>query len=356
MSYFGYVGLKDENGAAYGVKHVNYKPRVSSMPYLYDIAENNVSGHSVWEKIGYGATSGTTTKDIWSYSDATINLPTGATAMEVYTNSAQDRANSIFNGTDDGGSTVTLVDSTKNFNAGTPVLVGDLIVLAKSTAPAYGYVTAVTNNTTLAVAGGFSDGLTANGKTYNIIKIATYSGAHAVLIKYLTTAYAEKSEIILLGGLSTGVDLVNTDVFRINSCRVISCGSGGTAAAAIQVWDADGSAPVYTYITAGYTRARNTLYTVPAGKVLYITQFSAGYATSANQVHNARVILRVTQNDGFKVNHFQAHAELLCVNNSIPVEIISPIRVVAGATLKVTAVPTANGQVTTVMRGWIETV
>lgn len=33
------TGLVDENGLPYGVKHVNNKPRVSSVDYLYDILE-----------------------------------------------------------------------------------------------------------------------------------------------------------------------------------------------------------------------------------------------------------------------------------------------------------------------------
>jgi hypothetical protein len=40
------VKLIDESGVAYGVKHVQNKPSVSSMPYTYDISEGNVSGHT----------------------------------------------------------------------------------------------------------------------------------------------------------------------------------------------------------------------------------------------------------------------------------------------------------------------
>lgn len=42
--------LIDELGTSYGVKHVANKPRVSAMPYLYDIAEGNVTGHVSWDK------------------------------------------------------------------------------------------------------------------------------------------------------------------------------------------------------------------------------------------------------------------------------------------------------------------
>ena len=52
MSYFSSIKFKDENGVPYGIKHINNKPRVSSMPYLYDISEGNVPVHEAWSKIG----------------------------------------------------------------------------------------------------------------------------------------------------------------------------------------------------------------------------------------------------------------------------------------------------------------
>ncbi len=54
MAYFASVKLKDENGVPYGVRHIDNKPRISSMPYLYDIAEGNVPNHEPWSKLGVG--------------------------------------------------------------------------------------------------------------------------------------------------------------------------------------------------------------------------------------------------------------------------------------------------------------
>ena len=354
MSYFAAVKLIDDSSAAYGVKQVSGKPRVSAMPYLYDIAEGNVSGHTAWEKIGYTALSSTTTKDVWSGS-GNITLPTGATAMEVYTAEAADAGTSLHSGTDTtGGSTTTLEKDTENFSTNTAV--GDLVIVdAAGAVPEYGFITEVTSNTKITFSGGLSSGGSgASRSTYNIIDVSATAGVHAVIVKYLTTAYAEKSEIVVCGGATTGVDLVNEDVFRVNSMRAISAGSGGGAAGAIQLWDDDGSAPIYTYITAGYTRARNSLYTVPASKTLYITQLSAGYSTTANQVKTARIILRAMQNDGFKTNVFQALAEVNSTNTYNSVEFTMPLKIVAGVTLKFTAVPTDSGSAVTVARGWLE--
>lgn len=45
--------LVDENGVPYGVKQIDGKPRISSMPYLYDIAEGNVADHTAIRIFGY---------------------------------------------------------------------------------------------------------------------------------------------------------------------------------------------------------------------------------------------------------------------------------------------------------------
>jgi len=52
--------LIDEAGTPYGVKHVSNKPSVSCMPYLYDIAEGSVAGHTAFAKLGYNGDVGAT--------------------------------------------------------------------------------------------------------------------------------------------------------------------------------------------------------------------------------------------------------------------------------------------------------
>jgi hypothetical protein len=54
-----YTGLLDENGDPYGVKQIDGKPRTSSMPYSYDIAEGNVSGHEAIRIFGHNDNIGT---------------------------------------------------------------------------------------------------------------------------------------------------------------------------------------------------------------------------------------------------------------------------------------------------------
>ena len=82
MSYFAAHKLIDENGTAYGVKHVSNKIRTSSMPYLYDIAEGNVSGHVAWAKFGFNADVDNTEETVWEPGGAYV-WPSAAMQMSV---------------------------------------------------------------------------------------------------------------------------------------------------------------------------------------------------------------------------------------------------------------------------------
>lgn len=79
----------DETGTAYGVKHINNKPRVSAMPYLYDIAEGNVTNHSSFSLFGYNGDVDVGTEDLIS-AGASYTFPAAEMQMEVVSSSAND--------------------------------------------------------------------------------------------------------------------------------------------------------------------------------------------------------------------------------------------------------------------------
>jgi hypothetical protein len=89
--------LIDEEGYAYGVKHINNKPRVSAMPYTYDIAEGNVADHLTWSKIGFHAAISTSELDMmpWAAAGAgfgwTYPFPTSALTMTIVSDSVEDK-------------------------------------------------------------------------------------------------------------------------------------------------------------------------------------------------------------------------------------------------------------------------
>lgn len=84
------VQLIDEAGAPYGVKQIGNKIRISSMPYLYDIAEGNVPLHTPYSKLGYNGDVGNTEEDIITQGGVYSWIAAGGVALEVVSDSADD--------------------------------------------------------------------------------------------------------------------------------------------------------------------------------------------------------------------------------------------------------------------------
>lgn len=356
---FKHLGLIDTTTGAYN-KFVNGKIRTSSMPYLYDIAEGNVAEHVRFSKIGFlPSLTANVNTDVWSYSPTqpVYLFPTTAMGMEVLSsNNVDDIAVSIKSGTSTGGSTTTLVDTGVDFTAATAVAVGDCVILDKAgTTPEYGFVTAVATNT-LTLAGGFSMGGTGSGRTYTVIDDSANIGAHAVEIFYLDGSFTEKREIVILNG-TTVVPTVNLNLFRINSFRVIATGTNRIPTGNLTLRHLNDT-PVYSYITAGFNRARNAMYTVPAGKVLYVTDFNGGYATTGNaNKEYARITTRanVDPSTGFKTDSiFYPFTDAVCQNTTINTQLSIPTALPATTDIKLSVIASATGIVVTTLRGWIE--
>ena len=91
MSKFGYVGFKDENGSPYGIKHSNNKPRVSNTPFLYDIAQGNISGHLNVFCNGYNPDVDNTEEHLWPVGGL-YSFPSSAIQMQVVSTNANDAA------------------------------------------------------------------------------------------------------------------------------------------------------------------------------------------------------------------------------------------------------------------------
>jgi len=89
MIYKNPVQFLDQNDVPYGIKHVGNKPRVSAMPYLYDIAEGNVANHDVFRILGYNGDVGATAEDLWEVGGAYV-FPTAGMGMEVVSSSVED--------------------------------------------------------------------------------------------------------------------------------------------------------------------------------------------------------------------------------------------------------------------------
>ncbi len=184
---------------------------------------------------------------------------------------------------------------------------------------------------------------------------ATGSGARAVLIYYLDSAGTEHSEIVTMTG-TVPVNTVATDIYRINYFYIYTFGGSTGAAGTITVKDITGTT-TYALISAGYTRGRNIVYTVPKGKVLYITSIacSAGYKTSGKTV---RFTLQATYDPVLNVllspTYFIPDAEIVLMDNAYQKELEIPIRFPALADIKVSVIGETLAQCTCALRGWLE--
>lgn len=108
------------------------------------------------------------------------------------------------------------------------------------------------------------------------------TGVRTVLITYLDSTYATKTETITMTGKTPALTTA-TDILRVNCIMTVTAGSGGCAAGTIDLRDlAESDTPIYARIDAGANRARHSAYTVPLNYEMYIQQmtYSAVAATS----------------------------------------------------------------------------
>lgn len=187
----------------------------------------------------------------------------------------------------------------------------------------------------------------------NTADIPGGAGATQVTIEYLDINFVTKWTTVLLSG-TTPVNTSVSDIYRINSFRVTQTGANGRPTGNISLTSVGGGT-TYSYITALYTRARNSCYCVPAGKTLYIVQATFGYGYSVNQTHYARLWLRANQNQGAKVSGiFYPFAEVTSQSGTVPIIFESPLKFVEKVDIQVGGLATTSGIANCVLRGWLE--
>lgn len=288
-----------------------------SKSFLKNIALGLYPNIKSWSKIGYTPTVNSTESDIWSKAGLYGNsglFPAAAVQMEITEIAGGENTNdigTIIRGSrsvpitsDAGGSTTTLLDADVDFGAGggTAVVAGDILLLDPSgtvspNIPEWGYITTAAAHT-LTCARGFSSGGTGATRKYLVISSAL-TGALVMKVDYLTNTYLERTLLIPTNGTTPVLTLNDagaalSDLYRINSFRVIATGSTAKTAESWQIQTVGGGAgTIWSYIAKGYTRGRNAMYTVPANKTLYLTEWNVGWAVpNANKIQSARLFIR----------------------------------------------------------------
>jgi hypothetical protein len=328
---------------------------VQNQTYTQAIAEGDIAGHASWSKIGF--TSGliaNAESDVWSRGSSYI-YPTTGQVMKIISTANSDRGVTFLSsvGVVTSGGTATSL----SYASGTGVAVGDCVVLDKAAVvPEWGYVTAVLSGNVIAVSGGFSEGGSANSRTYQIVDVSATSGVQVIKIDYLDSDYAEKVELVVTEG-SGYATTVGSDLFRVNSFRAVAAGVTNAAQGNISI-GSSGLVNTYSYINAGYTRARNCAYTVPAGKTVYVTgvMMSFGY-TASNAIHYCRIYTRANREPSTGMltgSIFYPYSEVVVTNSMAYTELTTPTRLMAKTDIKVSAVASVAGLATVALRGWIE--
>jgi hypothetical protein len=181
---------------------------------------------------------------------------------------------------------------------------------------------------------------------------AAGTGAYTVTVYYLTTGYVEKNVTVTMNG--TAAVTIATDIFRIQNVRVITTGTANTAIGNLTI--ASGG-QTYGYISAGRTRARQCIWTVPTGKTLYITQIAFSCAQqAASKYVRFTTKANVDNLSGAILQRglFSPYNEIALNNTAYYRELNPPTKLPATTDLKVTALSDATAVGTCALRGWIE--
>jgi hypothetical protein len=345
----------------------------SAASFYNNITLGRYSNIVPWSKIGYSPTVNTTESDVWSKAGLYGNsglFPATAVQMEIVGSENTNDIGTIIKGSrttpvtsDAGGSTTTLYDADGAFTSATAVAAGDCLILDPSgTTPEWGYVTSVTADT-LTCEGGFSSGGVGTTRKYLVIDYSAHTGAQVLKVDYLDSTYAQKTIILPTNG-TTAVTTLNdagtalSDLFRIQSFRMIAAGSGKKCSGNWQIQTVSGGT-VWSYITLGFTRARNTVYTVPANKTLYIVQWNVGWSSpNDTKVQTARFYTRANVEPATMFNTgnvFFPYTEV-CISNQ-QTEITFPIttKLPQKSDMKVSALALTGGSgpATSVLRGFL---
>ena len=261
-------------------KFADGKIRVSAMPYTYDIVEGNISGHSVWSKIGFNSDI-QTVEEIVSPQGGAYVFPTEKQHMHIVSSSVED-------------------DPSK----------GDL-----------------------------SPG----------------TGAYTITIYYLDDAWVEKSETVTLNGQGV-VETAAQDIYRIQNIRVATTGTGLKAAGNISVKN-HAETITYGYVAASNTRQRQMVWTVPAGKTLYIAQANIYCIhTAANKV--GTMTLRASYDDklGARLTNgiMMPYAEAVLADTPLPVTYTVPKKFTEKVDIVVVGKSTGTASMAIAMAGWTE--
>lgn len=346
---------------------------IGRLSYPEAIAKGLVTGASSWSKIGFTSTLGATELDIAPWTAGPYVFPTVEKEMTLVSSAGGDEDNgaagqitayTITAGADQGsgytaGDILTITQGGATIGTIKVLTIGAGGEVATSELHTCGLDYSVANDLPTTY-GGAGTGCLVN---ITAVSAAASTGARTVTLYYLDDDYVERTATIVLNG-NTPVKVQNpagtvvTNIFRVQNMRVATTGTGMVPVGNLTL--ANGGV-TYGYISLGKTRQRQAVWTVPTGKVLYITDitFSCSNLSAATSKY-ARFTTRATFDDKAgavtQAGLFMPFHEMALVNEPLHKILIPPTKLIATVDLKVSAISNDTNVVATcALRGWTET-
>jgi hypothetical protein len=101
------------------------------------------------------------------------------------------------------------------------------------------------------------------------------------------------------------------------------------------------------------------MYTVPAGKSLYVVAWHGGFGTSGKASNEyARITTRANVDPSTKFNTgkmFYPYTDIISSSENVEMELQVATKLPAKTDIKVSAIASEVGIITVVLRGWLET-
>lgn len=321
---------------------------VCNMPEGWAIAQGFLQNHQGFRAYGYDSSiaSGMPYTDVTGSAVTNVTLLTTATNLEVVSTSANDAATLITSGTSTGGSTTTLIDTGKNF-VSLGVVAGDVIL--NDTSDALGVV--VTRDSATQLTFTTVADATFSGIAYRIAR-TTGTGAGIVEHHGLDANWVERSEFIIMNGVTPVACTIPT--IRSNNLHVMNVGTNLASVGDIKLRIA-GAGAQQNFIGNGGNMSLQCHYTVPTGKVAYITSWHGG--SSGNKP--LRIVLHVQADflsKAYMPGVFHIHDVIVANNTDTQHKFDLPIKVPARASMKVSAsvIGTGTGECGCGIEYWLE--
>jgi len=178
------------------------------------------------------------------------------------------------------------------------------------------------------------------------------SGCSQVWVKYLGRDYLEYSTVVSMNG-TTAVSLIDTSIARIQNFQAYN---GNAPLGQINILTS--SSDIISSIGVGLTRARNSMWTVPSGKTLFIKTVYYSAAGNGSVGRPTRFLLRTNYNpnqERYSTSLFWPISANLLKDEALYAAFPGPIRVPEKTDLVVsviTAAASSGNMCESIIRGY----